>query len=90
MDEAVSLQSTAPKAFGEPGSAPSSVENSVIEMKDEKVKRGYSGLQDGEVLGFGEKTKDGQGEKYCTKRCACIVWWQVFVLVLLAVGGVGL
>ena len=37
-------------------------ENSVIEMKDEKVKRGYSGLQDGEVLGFGEKTKDGQGE----------------------------
>ena len=65
-------------------------ENSVIEMKDEKVKRGYSGLQDGEVLGFGEKTKDGKGDKYCTKRCACIVWWQVFVLVLLAVGGVGL
>ena len=39
MDEAVSLQSTAPKAFGEPGSAPSSVENSVIEMSPSLFRR---------------------------------------------------
>ena len=36
--EAVSLQSTAPKAFGEPGSA-SSVENSVMEMSPSLFRR---------------------------------------------------
>ena len=39
VEEAVSLQSTAPKAFGEPGSAPSSVENSVMEMSPSLFRR---------------------------------------------------
>ena len=57
-------------------------------MKDQKeVKRGYAGLESGEVLGFGQKS-DGASTKYCTKRCACIVWWQVFVIMLLVVAGV--
>ena len=54
-------------------------ENSVIEMADQKdneIKRGYSGLQDGEVITqFGGKKKTASEGKYCTKRCACIVWW---------------
>ena len=54
-------------------------ENSVIEMADQKdneIKRGYSGLQDGEVITqLGGKKKGTSEGKYCTKRCACIVWW---------------
>ena len=48
---------------------------------------GYSGLKR-ESLQRGEIVTDGIRMPYCAKRCACIVGWQVFLLILLAVGGV--
>ena len=48
---------------------------------------GYSGLKR-ESLQRGEIVTDGIHQPYCAKRCACIVGWQVFLLILLAVGGV--
>ena len=48
----------------------------MADQKDNEIKRGYSGLQDGEVITqFGGKKKGASEGKYCTKRCACIVWW---------------
>ena len=44
--EAVSLQSTNPKAFGDPGSAPSSVENSVMEISPRLLRRGVAGSEE--------------------------------------------
>ena len=62
----------------------------MADQKDSEIKRGYSGLQDGEVITqFGGKKKGAAEGKYCTKRCACIVWWQIFVILILAIGGVG-
>ena len=48
----------------------------MADQKDNEIKRGYSGLQDGEVITqLGGKKKGASEGKYCTKRCACIVWW---------------
>ena len=48
----------------------------MADQKDNEIKRGYSGLQDGEVITqLGGKKKGTSEGKYCTKRCACIVWW---------------